>query len=130
VAKWVIDPADPENFAQHLLANTLPGPLSGGAAPPAKKIIGQMALCDGTVPNAFNLNLYGLIGLGPVDASHSTQTTFFKGATATPSCPTNAAPHGFLLDWTNSATLAGAGQTDITGFFADTSVLPPPAHFQ
>jgi hypothetical protein len=100
------------------------------AAPPPKKIIGQMALCDDTVPNPFNLNLYGLIGLGQVDATHSTRTTFFTGATATPSCPNNAAGHSFLLDWKNYATLASAGQADITSFFADTSVLPPPSHNQ
>ncbi len=138
VAKWVLDPADPENFAQHLLANTLPSPILGGAAPAAKKVLGQFALCDNTVPNPFNLNLYGLIGLGPVDASHSTTTTFFAGATTTPSCPTNAVKHGFILDWkdypnataTTGTGITQAGQDDITAFFSDTSVLPPPARFQ
>jgi hypothetical protein len=145
VAKWVLDPADPENFGQNLLRNTIPSPLSGNVAPPAKKVMSQMALCDHTVPNTWSANLYTLIGLpfnaSPTDnnTTSAAHTLFFAGATATPTCNTNAVKHGFLLDWTDyppgaacnttpaACNITQNGQDDIAGFFADTAVAPPPA---
>ena len=50
VAKTVLDPADPINFAGHLTANTLPNLLAdqSGATPQAvKKVLAQAANCDG-----------------------------------------------------------------------------------
>lgn len=69
VAKWVLDPADPINLSRSILGTafgrpTLPDLLAGGAAQADKKVLGQLAACDLTVPNAFNVNLYGNIGLG------------------------------------------------------------------
>jgi len=66
VAKTVLDPADPVNFVNHLTVqkNMLPNLLSktGPALQDPKKILSQMANCDGVVPNAFGLiyssNLY------------------------------------------------------------------------
>jgi hypothetical protein len=131
VAKWVLDPADPENFAQNLIASPLASPLSGNVAPPGRAILGQYALCDGTVPNPFNLNLYQLTGLSGA-GSTGTITTFFKGATTTPSCPTNAMAHGFLLDWATNLQAATSvtllAQDDIAAFFL-AGTLPPTARF-
>jgi hypothetical protein len=84
------------------------------------------------VPNAFNFNLYGLMGLGPVDATHSTTTLFVAGGLPTPVCPTNAVNHGFLLDWKTypngvSTNITQAAQDDMIAFFADAPTLPPPA---
>src|SRR5439155_15556285 len=62
-AKWILDPAEPLNFAQHLIVDTLsfPAPLSALApAPATRPTLGQWALCDDTVPNPFNLELYNL----------------------------------------------------------------------
>lgn len=130
VAKWVIDPAEPLNFAQNLTSNTLsfPAPLSALApAPASRPVIGQFALCDKSVPNPFNLELYKLIGLGPVTASTGTVTTFVAHGGA--SCPANAVDHGFLLEWgtygtdpTTSITLQA--QDDIAAFFSS-GTLPP-----
>ena len=62
VAKTILDPADPANFAGHLTANTLPNllpPLGGnpnGTVPQTpKKILTQVANCDQVVPNPFGL---------------------------------------------------------------------------
>lgn len=56
VAKTILDPADPINFARHLTANTLPNLLVSPPAPQAaKKVLVQMANCDQVVPNPFGL---------------------------------------------------------------------------
>jgi hypothetical protein len=118
MTKWVLDPADPENFARNLSQQTLPSLLLGGAAPPPRSILGQMALCDTVVPNPFSLNLYGVAGLptgGGANSASASFTTFASG-TGT-ACPDNAVAHSFLL-------AAPAAQKDIADFFvADT---PPP----
>ncbi|MGZ6142783.1 MAG: hypothetical protein ACXWLM_05570, partial [Myxococcales bacterium] len=126
VAKWILDPADPENFARNLLTNTIPGPLSGGVAPPGRTALQQISLCDDHVPTGFQLNLASLTGLGPVDATHSTTTLFETGAAATTACPTgHGIEHGFLLDWAVPATATSA-QDDFANFFKD-GTLPPPS---
>jgi hypothetical protein len=129
VAKWVLDPAEPLNFAPNLAANTIsfPAPLAGLVpAPATRPVIGQMALCDGTVGNPFNLELYQLIGLGPASASVGTMTTFVKGGAA--SCPTNAVTHGFITGWatwgTGPTSITQQAQDDIAAFFA-AGTLPP-----
>lgn len=127
VAKWILDPADPENFAAHLSARTLPSPLSGNTAPPPRAVLGQLALCDGTVPNAFSLNLYGLAGLGPSAAQpgKGTVTTFVANGS---SCPANAVDHGFLGAWgtygQGATSIARQAQEDIASFFT-AGTLPP-----
>jgi hypothetical protein len=72
VAKTILDPADPINFADHLTANTLPNllpPLGGntnGSVPQAaKNILTQVAFCDQTVPNPFEFILDSNIVCGP-----------------------------------------------------------------
>ena len=125
-AKWVLDPADPENFAQNLLTNTIPGPLSGGVAPPARTAIQQFAQCDDHVPTAFQVNLAALIGLGPTGPTTSTTTLFHTSAAPDPAtCPTGGQiAHGFLNDW-SAATTATNAQDDVANFFA-AGTLPPP----
>jgi hypothetical protein len=58
VAKTVLDPADPVNFAGHLTAHPLPDLLTNpnGQVPQAtKKVLIQVANCDRVVPNPFGL---------------------------------------------------------------------------
>ena len=62
VAKTILDPADPVNFAGHLTANTLPnllpplgGKTDGTVLQTPKKILMQVANCDQVVPNPFGL---------------------------------------------------------------------------
>ena len=100
VAKTIIDPADPVNFAGHLQANTLPNLLanSNGTVPQAsKKILTQAAFCDQTVPNPWNYILDFTAGTGPFAnpanlGQVGTFQLFFKGdptaAGAFTSCPT------------------------------------------
>lgn len=127
VAKWVLDPADPVNYAVNLVQQPLPGPLSGGAAPPPRSVLGQMALCDSTVPNAFSLNLYGDAGLptnGGANTAATSFTTFVAGGAA--ACPANAVHHVFLLDWaTYGASITPQSQDDIAAFFL--AGTPPPS---
>ncbi len=135
VAKWVIDPADPLNFAAVLAANTLPFPdptLNAIApAPATRPTISQMAVCDDTVPNGFTLQLQGLIGLGPKTSSTGTATTF-ASAVSPPStaCPSGGAvKHGFITNWkdypsTATSPITLQAQDDIAAFFS-AGTLPP-----
>ena len=142
VAKWVLDPAEPENFGQNLLANTLPNFIAdqtGKTAQSPKAVLGQMALCDKTVPNAFGANLYTLIGLpfnpGGTNTTTASFTLFFAGATATPTCPANGVDHSFLAEWSvygnavnfPNNNITQQAQDDIAGFFASSPTAPPPA---
>jgi hypothetical protein len=58
VAKTILDPADPANFAGHLTAHTLPDLLTnpnGQVPQAAKQVLIQVANCDQVVPNPFGL---------------------------------------------------------------------------
>jgi hypothetical protein len=68
VAKTVLDPADPVNFAQHLSTQTLPDLLNNLPAQAAKSILTQAAFCDQTVPNAWNFLFDSNVACGPQDA--------------------------------------------------------------
>ena len=122
VAKWVIDPADPVNFASTLVKRGIP-------------ILGQAARCDNTVPNTENELFYGLLGLlptNPVGAqANSTMQWYMQDDTT--ACPADGstgqgATHGFLLDFAN-ASLTEKAQTNaatflLTGAGATTPVTP------
>jgi hypothetical protein len=136
VAKWVLDPADPINFAQRVTTNTLPNLIKSGLPPPLnadpmvpKKVLGQMAACDATVPNPFTAEMFGLLGLGP-DATGGTTTfeQFVSASGHTTACPGGVVKHGFLGDWVDypagAASIAQQGQDDIAAFFA-TDTHPP-----
>ena len=121
VAKWVLDPADPANFAAHLVSAPLPNLLAnpnGSVAQSPKAILGQAARCDNVVPNGTNEELYGLVGLSPLDplATAATPTLQWFMANATDACPadgttgTGGATHGFLLDNVNPSLTAKAQQ--------------------
>jgi hypothetical protein len=64
VAKWILDPADPLNYAQHLRTSPLPNLLAnpaGTVAQSAKDVFAQVALGDTVVPNPTNYLLDALI---------------------------------------------------------------------
>lgn len=86
VAKWILDPGEPANYAQHIRTSPLPNLLAaadGSVAQPAKDVLAQIALGDVVVPNANNLLLDLLIG-GPT-------TTYSDSNPAG-----GPAPHGML----------------------------------
>jgi hypothetical protein len=67
VAKTVLDPADPVNFAGHIQSNTLPNLLASPPAPQSPKtVLAQAAFCDQTVPNPFNYIFDSNLGTGPL----------------------------------------------------------------
>jgi hypothetical protein len=110
VSKWVFDPAEPINFAGHLLGDTahptLPNLLVPGTAQSGKSVLGQMAVCDATIPNPFNLLLFNVAGLGQ---GVPNEFQIFRNVTSpvaggfcdlipTPPFNSGAVAHGFLLD--------------------------------
>lgn len=119
VAKWVLDPAEPLNFAKHLVAAPLPDPLSTtGAAQQQKKIFGQIAKNDQTIANPQNLELYGNI-FGPIGLGTSNSVPLYTASGG------GDASHGFLLDFTDNATTL-AGQSDAAEFLLN-DALPTTA---
>ena len=149
VAKTVLDPADPVNFAGHLTANTLPNllpPLGGnpnGSVPQAaKKILTQVANCDAVVPNPFSFVHASNVATGPLPKPTATEPAdpafFAAGATGTfqlfvttpfdfktdfGSCSVSTVEHGFLTDWVTPSLTANA-QRDLASFvMLDTSPL-------
>jgi hypothetical protein len=138
VAKTILDPADPVNFAGHLQSNTLPNLLAnpnGSVVQTPKKILTQAAFCDQVVPNPWNYILDSTAGTSPfpIDPTFGGPGTFqlfFAGtpsASALASCPTpsstslNAVPHGFFTDWSAATSRA---QADAAAFLADPTTLP------
>jgi hypothetical protein len=128
VAKWVLDPADPANYGDHITRNTFANLLKAGLPPPLnsdpmvpKKVMAQMAICDKH------------IGLGPVDSTHSSISTFVSaGASNSTACPAASGgmvKHGFLTAYDTYGSAPGSitvdAQDDIAAFFA-ADTLPPP----
>lgn len=113
IAKWILDPSDPINFARYVTTDgtkTLPNLLLKQANQAGKAALGQIAECDATVPNPTNAELYLNMGLGPLytganPSTSSTVTTFIELSNAGPSCVGTAAAstgtlaHGFLTSW-------------------------------
>jgi dienelactone hydrolase len=133
-AKWIVDPADPSNFATHLVTSPLPNLLvdpSGHTPMAAKAILGQGARCDLTVPNAANELLYGLIGLGPLEPTASRSSPgmqWFMNSTGGTCPPTTTGPgasHGFLLDWNNPA-MASRAQSNVVSYLLNAPVESTP----
>ncbi|HSS48240.1 MAG TPA: hypothetical protein VLX28_04780, partial [Thermoanaerobaculia bacterium] len=128
VAKTVLDPADPINFAGHLTGNTLPNPFANppfSAPQPTKSILTQVANCDGTVPNAFSFIYSSNIGVTPVPPSGADGT--FQLFVTLPFtfglCDRGVVEHAFLTDWLDPA-LTALAQRDLAAFLkADTQ--PP-----
>jgi pimeloyl-ACP methyl ester carboxylesterase len=140
VAKWILDPADPINVAGHLLGGTskatLPDLLGAKANQAPKSVYGQVAGCDLVVPNAFNLNLGGNIGLPPLTSTvprPSASLTLFLDvgpSSASNSCPASAqplsipvaafgggyfaVPHAFLTSWGAGVTFDSKGAPAFT----------------
>ena len=129
VAKWILDPADPINFARHITADTLPN-LATGSPQMAKTVLAQMAECDNTVPNPSNIELNLNMGTGPLyvpgtsPTPNSTLTLFVDrdpraiggACVGFPAGVTSAGtvPHGFITDWGISFDAMGNPSFDPT----------------
>ena len=137
VAKTVLDPADPLNFAGHLqsstLRNLLGAPFDDGTGHQnVKSVLTQAAFCDQVLPNPFNFILDSTAGSTPMlaDPGFGTGTgtfqLFYKFTGTTPdlttcpapggtNIPANAVSHGFFTDFVD-ATMTGRAQTDAAVF--------------
>lgn len=118
VAKWILDPADPINFAAYVetgLASPIDA-LATGLGVTSTEAFGMAAFGDTTIPNAYNFELYGL-------ATGIDQATYV-GAGSVDGALVNVS-HGFLLQGSSvAATLAA--QADAANFLA-TLALPADA---
>ncbi|HSN92505.1 MAG TPA: hypothetical protein VLS93_14835, partial [Anaeromyxobacteraceae bacterium] len=107
VAKWVLDPAEPLNYAAHV-GTKLPSPLDGALGPlgyTTTAAFGQVANCDAVIPNPFNLLLYENGGI---------PYTFYVDDDPMGACVS----HGFL----GSSPL---GQAHAAQFLAGDDTVPP-----
>ena len=124
VAKWILDPADPINYAQHVLTK-LPSPLTdalGAAAHATTSIYGQLAACDQVVPNATtvvnNLPLpYGdlLLHLAAVPG------TLYSSASTANQCVN----HGVINDTFSAAPIGDQVRSDAASFLFDLTTNSP-----
>jgi hypothetical protein len=135
VAKTILDPADPVNFAGHLKGATLPNLLAnpnGTVLQAPKAVLAQAAYCDQVVPNPFNFILDSTAGTAPmlVDPGFGTGTgtfqLFYKFTGSTPdlttcpapggtNIPANAVSHGFFADFSDPG-MTDRAQTDAAAF--------------
>jgi hypothetical protein len=112
VAKWVMDPGDPINYARNVKGAPLPNLLAnanGSVAQPAKAVYGQIADGDTVVPNPTNWELYSLIMGGTPAGNELGGVTFYTGP---------GAIHGML------ETQAQV-QADAVGFLLNPASPPP-----
>ncbi|MBS2021599.1 MAG: hypothetical protein JST92_04265, partial [Deltaproteobacteria bacterium] len=140
VAKLILDPADPVNFAGHITGNNLPNllpPLGGntnGSVPQSpKKLLQQVAFCDQVVPNPFSFVWSSTAGtspqlVAPTFGGPGNFQLFYTGTSAPTaqnlaSCPapgglpipSGAVQHAFITNWTDSFQ-TGKAQTDAANF--------------
>jgi hypothetical protein len=119
VAKWILDPADPANFAPHVLQDRLTSPLDAllPALPSSRSALAQFALCDPKIPNAQNAYFASQLGLtvpAPTAGGDGRVEWFIDSASGA-TCPADGATHGFLLDGVH-ATLTVQAQSNATAF--------------
>lgn len=98
VAKWIVDPADPANYARHVTTDPLPNLLAGGVPQASKPTFGLIAKGDPNIRNPYNELFYTLLdastfvyqGPGGADIEHG----FFG---TTPTAQADAAAYLFDL---------------------------------
>jgi hypothetical protein len=134
VAKTILDPADPVNYAPHLTQDTLPNLLrdpTGKTAQSTKGVFTQIAFCDQVVPNPFNFILDTTAHTGPFPGAPGfggpgnlqlyAKGTSVPDLTACPAPtsglppPASAVSHGFLLDFADLA-ITGTAQDYVSKF--------------
>ena len=133
IAKWILDPAEPINYAANVKTKVTPNLLT--AANPAFAAItsdttaafGQIGMCDQVVPNFTSTDSTGKpVGdFGGLLLADAGLTPFlYTSASAANHC----VPHAFLIDLdpTNPNIAAGAilAQDDAANFLADGVTVP------
>jgi len=137
IAKWVLDPAEPANFGQHVIQSPLASPLNAAGFPNPDRtgaVLLENAYCDNTVPNTQNAYFASQV-IGPLVPPPGAGTTGYVQwyidatvASPPPACPANgvgppAATHGFLLDGV-ALPLTTTAQTTAARFLLSPSAQP------
>ncbi len=104
IGKWILDPAEPANYAQYVTGAVHPIPSNALTAlfpTTSRDLLAQLSLCDGTVPNAQNILLSKLAGFVPPlsPASGSTGKVQWLTATGAASCPGDKVSHSIIADY-------------------------------
>jgi len=140
LAKWILDPAEPANYAQYVVPGSLPSPFASPPfdttplhafwpTQPVRDVLAQLSLCDNSVPNPQNLYYAGSLGL-VAPATPGTSSTgrvqwFLQNGAGTCSSPADAVTHGNLIDFV-TPTLTLQAQSYMGGFLATpTNVVTP-----
>jgi hypothetical protein len=140
MAKWVLDPAEPANYARYVVPGSLPSPFSFApfdttplnafwGTQPARSVLAQMSLCDDTVPNPQNLTYVGMLGLAaPATPATSTngRVQLFSQTTAMqcpPASPSDAVTHGNIIDFA-TPSLTGLAQSYMGDFLVSPVDVP------
>jgi pimeloyl-ACP methyl ester carboxylesterase len=100
IGKWILDPADPANFARFTTSNTLGTLPPSFPAPATRPALAQLSLCDATVPNAQNTYLASQLGLTVPDPASTTsgRVQWFM-QTGAASCPADGVSHSLVADF-------------------------------
>ncbi|MCA9670776.1 MAG: hypothetical protein KC503_34505 [Myxococcales bacterium] len=104
--QWIIDPADPANFARFIKTAALPDLVTQQDVP-AKEVIVQVAGADTTVTTASTQYLAQQIGVATTDTTYAGQG------------------HGMLLAPSPDAPATAACQSQMATFFASGMVCKP-----
>ena len=110
---WILDPADPGNFAQYMKAAQLPNGLSPtGEKVPKKQFMVMLAGKDIIIPTALGVKLAKLMGVSDADLK---KTTYPEQG------------HRFLLtpEPKNSAAATAAAHAQIATFLATGKICTP-----
>ncbi|ACL63408.1 conserved hypothetical protein [Anaeromyxobacter dehalogenans 2CP-1] len=132
LAKWILDPAEPLNYAAHVrtkLASPLlaapPAGMGGtGLVHAATDVLGQLAKCDAVVPNATTV-------VGGIPLPYGDELLALAGAPSTlyvsASAANNCVPHGVLNDTLLPTPIGGQVRDDAAQFLLDLTVPASPA---
>lgn len=117
-ARWILDPADPQNFGRNLIAEPLPNLESGTPAPGSpKKVFVSWMQNDPVVPNATTQLLINSITVPSNLAGDFQNKPYAFPVSTDPLASFNVGDHGFLIDYKDLTTTV-IGQTDAVTWVA------------
>jgi pimeloyl-ACP methyl ester carboxylesterase len=143
VAKWILDPAEPANYAPFVRSGALPPSWDQTPLPspfafppfdttplnafwpsqPAREMLTQISFCDTTVPNEQNTFYAAMLGLTLPPTPGTTasgRVQWYSQTAAASSCGTDAVNHGNIIDFAlygrTDPTLTQQAQSFAAGF--------------
>jgi dienelactone hydrolase len=135
LAKWILDPAEPVNYAASVKSK-LPSPLlrappngfgGTGLVHPTTDVLGQLANCDQVVPNATTVVDLRPLPYGDLllDLAGVTTTLYTKADGAGGTAGT-CVPHGTLADTFLPNSIGGPVRSDAAAFLLNLTVPSTP----